>query len=114
MISNLAFRKEMMARPESERKAWLDGIRGVRESRRAIWDSAFGRKELSRLIKEGGVMSRIEDPADAAAIGRRNAIVDLLDDMGLLDEANMERLVGYMLTLPVVPEWVGEEKKNGG
>ena len=44
-------------------------------------------------------------------IGRHNMMVDMLDNMGLLDRANMESVVEYMLSLPLIPEGAEAEEK---
>ena len=88
----------------------IKAFKEVRKNRRELYSSDFGVKELTRIIKHSGVFSRIENVEDVEYIGRRNQVVDLLDDMGLLDESNLERLVRYMLSLPLMPEWMGEEK----
>ena len=83
-------------------------IRARREAIRSVYSTELGRKELTRLLLGGSVFTHL-DASDTEEIARHNMMVDLMDDMGLLDEANMERLVGYMLTLPVIPDWVAKE-----
>ena len=92
---------------------YIDAMKRDREERRAFWSSEYGRKELKRLLAGSGVFSAVDSEWTEEMKGRRNQIVELLDDMGLLDEANLDRLLAYMLSLPAVPEWVEEELKNG-
>lgn len=86
----------------------LDSFKARREAIRQVYSTELGRKELTRLLIGASVFTHL-DATDTEEIARHNMIVDLMDDMGLLDEANMERLVGYMLTLPVMPDWVAKE-----
>lgn len=80
----------------------LELLKASRTARRGIFASENGMKELARLIVYSGVLSKV-DAGDPVSIGAHNMMVDMLDDMGLLDEANMESLVGFMLGTPVIP-----------
>lgn len=84
----------------------LKNIREERKERRAAFISERGIKELAHICVKAGVFSQL-DEKDPASIGAHNLVVDMLDDMGLLDEANMESIIGYMLSLPLIP---GEEQ----
>lgn len=59
---------------------------------------------LKRLIVNAGFFSKIA-PEDTSAIATRNFIIDIMDDMGFLDEENLIRIVEFMLyELPVLPD----------
>ena len=80
----------------------LKNIKEGRKERRAAFISEKGIKELAHICIKAGVFSQL-DEKDPASIGAHNFVVDMLDDMGLLDEANMESIIGYMLSLPLIP-----------
>ena len=88
-----------------------DAIRKLREDRiriRSVYATENGIRELARQCKGAGLFTKL-DPSDPLLIGRHNMMVDILDDMGCLDEANLESIVEYMLSLPVMP---GEKAKE--
>ena len=114
MTTDLYFRDAFRRMSIGELPAsWLESLRKDRSERRAFWSSGYGRRELARLVAESGVFSSVDSDWTDEMKGKRNQIVELLDDMGMLDEANLERLLAYMLTLPEVPDWVAEEMENG-
>lgn len=88
----------------------IDELRRERRAHRSVWASPEGIRELSWMIAEGSLFTKL-DPADPMEIGRHNMMVDMLDNMGLLDRANMESVVEYMLSLPLIPEGVKAEEK---
>lgn len=87
----------------------LKDIAAERKRIRSVYSSENGIKELARQCIGAGLFTKL-DPDNALLIGRHNMMVDILDDMGLLDEANMESVIGFMLTLPVIPESVAKER----
>ena len=101
------------------REKMLSGVPGYETKLRAIaeerkrtrsgYNTENGIKELARQCKGAGLFTKL-DPENVLLIGRHNMMVDILDDMGLLDEANIESIIGYMLSLPVIPGGEREEK----
>ena len=88
----------------------IDELRRERKAHRNVWATPDGTRELAWMIAEGSLFTKL-DPADPMEIGRHNMMVDMLDNMGLLDRANMESIVAYMLSLPLIPEGVEAEEK---
>lgn len=90
------------------KKAVMENIES-RKQKRKIYDSEEGREELAELIVKSGVFSSL-DPENKAAIGAHNLAIGILDRLGFFDQANLPRLIGYMLTLPIFPEleWMAE------
>ena len=94
-----------------ERAGGIDALEELRLSRlmhRAVYSTDAGVRELASLAVRAGLFTKL-DPSDPMAIGRHNMMVDIFDDMGLLDERNMESVVAYMLTLPAMPDAVAKE-----
>ena len=90
---------------------YADALKKEKEKRRgirAVYASEIGIKELARQCVGAGLFTKL-DPDDPMSIGRHNMMVDILDDMGCLDEQNMESVVEFMLSLPLIPE--GEDKE---
>lgn len=95
--------------------AWLsaqDGraLEALADSRRKI-RSVYGTEEgismLSDMAIGLGLFDRI-DPEDSEAITRRNVIIDLLDSMGMLDEAHIRDIIAFMISGPVIPVREGD------
>ena len=88
---------------------YLERFAQERIERRAIYGSPRGIRELAHLISYSGVLSKV-DASDPVSIGAHNLCIDMLDDMGLLDEANLEELVRFMLSSPAVPGMRAEKE----
>ena len=80
-------------------------LRDIAEERkriRSVYCTKQGIEELARQCKGAGLFTKL-DPNDPLLIGRHNMMVDILDDMGLLDEVNLPSILEYMLSLPIIP-----------
>jgi hypothetical protein len=80
----------------------LDDLRQMREETRAVYGTELGRRELKDMVKSTFVFDRLSETDTGETHGARNYGVFLLEKMGFLDEENVERLVDYMFTLPVI------------
>lgn len=95
-----ARKKEAAGIPEF--RDFMERLKASRIMYRGTFKGDGGIRILARMCFDANVFGII-DPSDPEAIGRRNMVIDLFDNMGLLDEANMESIIRYMLSLPVVP-----------
>ena len=106
MISNAEWNEWLQRLTNAE----LVKLGEERKVHRAPFLTETGTSELARFVAGSAIFSRIE-PGDDERIGQHNMMVKILDDMGILDEVHVESIVRYMLTLPVLPVDVREEKK---
>ena len=98
MISN-AYVEALYAGLEKDRVKVIER----RRQKRAFYKSDAGIETICDLIKSSGLFS-VVDPEDAVSAGTRNFVIGMLDEIGLFDEANLEKTVKYILSLPVFPE----------
>lgn len=59
-----------------------------------------GLEALADIVRSSGFFDVIENPEQQA---NRNFVVRMMEDMGLLDECNLQKILAYMLDLEVFP-----------
>ena len=77
-----------------------------RERTRLAYKTDEAREQFVRLLVNAKVFSRIESEEDRA---RHNLGIELLEDLGFLDEENIKRVIDFLFTLPLVGDREGEE-----
>lgn len=80
-------------------------MRREREERRVFYCSPLGRKEIERMVVECSLFSTIE-PGDDAALARRNYLLELLLELGVLNDENIPNIVDSLLRLDYKEEEV--------
>lgn len=103
---------ELMAKARTNPDA-LSALSERRRDLRKAYSSPEGRELLADIIRSGHLFTQT-DPKDADAASKRNFAIAMLEDAGLLDEASLGKIVGYMLTLPVLPEAVADAIEGEG
>ena len=91
---------------------WIARQSERRKARRAMFSSAEGRRMLADIIRSGHILEQTQ-PEDRDAASKRNFAIAMLDDLGLLDEASIDAIAGFLLTLPVMPEAVADAIEEG-
>lgn len=77
-----------------------------RERTRLAYKTDEAREQFVRLLVNAKVFSRIESEEDRA---RHNLGIELLEDLGFLDEENIKRVIDFLFTLPLVGDREEEE-----
>lgn len=75
---------------------WGEPLDVHRANLRAPFRTEQGKALLAKLMKKGGVLDQVS-PENLAV---HNYTVELLEEMGFLDEAFLPRLVEFFLSLP--------------
>ena len=103
---------ELMAKARVNPDA-LSALSERRRDLRRVYSSPEGRRLLADIIRSGHIFTQT-DPEDADASSKRNYALSMLEDAGLIDEASIDMIAGYMLTLPVLPEAVADAIEGEG
>ena len=74
---------------------------------RNLYSSAAGIRQLCDIVRSGHVLSQIGSDPDSVV--QHDFAISMLDGIGLFDEANLESIIRYLLSLPVFPKRVQEE-----
>ena len=77
-----------------------DKVTDRRLRHRAPYRTEEGLEALSDIVRSSGFFDVIESPEQQA---NRNFVVRMMEDMGLLDERNLQKILAYMLDLEVFP-----------
>lgn len=76
---------------------WGEPLDVHRANLRAPFKSENGKALLAKLIKKGGVLDQVS-PENLAV---HNYTIELLEEMGFLDEAFLPKLIDFFLSLPM-------------
>lgn len=87
-------------------EASLD-LKKERQRARLGYDTHNSKEQFKRLLVNAKVFSKVRTDEDVA---RRNFAIEMLDDLGFLDEGNIERIVDFLFTLPLVGSERDEEE----
>lgn len=74
---------------------------------RALYCTEVGKSQLMDLIRGSNALSKIAE-GDACELGAHNLVIDLLEDLGLLDEGFILHVLDVLKASPAVPVSVGE------
>lgn len=74
---------------------------------RSLYCSEVGKAQLMDLIRGSKALSKI-DEGDNCELGAHNLVIDLLEDLGLLDEGFILHVLDVLKASPAVPVTVGE------
>lgn len=77
-----------------------------RERARLGYKGKEAREQFKRLLVNAKLFSRIQTEEDKA---RRNLGIEILEDLGFLDEGNIESVIDFLFTLPLVGSKEEEE-----
>ncbi len=77
-----------------------------RERTRLAYKTDEAREQFTRLLVNAKVFSKIGSEEDRA---RHNFGIELLEDLGFLDEENIKRVIDFLFTLPLVGDREEEE-----
>ena len=88
-------------------EASLD-LRTERERARLGYESAEAREQFKRLLVNAKLFSKVQTEEDKA---RRNFAIEILEDLGFLDEGNIESVLDFLFTLPLVGRRENKEEE---
>lgn len=102
MISTSVFEARYPKSNPEVSKQGLEAVIDYRRGIRDVYSSKNGRAELKRLIVDSKLFEAIDPESADTEIGIRNYAIKKLEDMGFLDERNIDRLIDSMFSLPHV------------
>lgn len=70
-----------------------------RQKTREAYKTKEAREQFVRLLVNLKMFSKLKDDKDMAL---HNLGISILEDMGILDEENIERIVDYFFNLPLI------------
>lgn len=85
---------------DKELRIHFERLSTFRDNERSVYNSDYGRKALMRLIRTGKLFDRISSNEGEIAI--HNLIVGICEECGFFDETNLEKIVNFLFTLPLV------------
>lgn len=71
-----------------------------RDKERSVYFSKEGKTALARLIKTGKIFDKISTNEGEIAI--HNLVIGILEECGFLDEPNLNRIIDFLFTLPLI------------
>ena len=74
---------------------------------RSLYCTEVGKTQLMDLIRGSKALSKL-DENDKCELGAHNLVIDLLEDLGLLDEGFILHVLDVLKASPAVPVTVGE------